>query len=87
MAPLNCLIAAMYRYDFSVIQTIVVSCSYVQVGLQCGIACSYVQVGLQCDTDGGVAYSYVQVGLQLVAYSKSGWGRSGYGWGRGGPWM
>ena len=58
MAPLNCLIAAMYRYDFSVIQTIVVSCSYVQVGLQ-------------CDTDGGVAYSYVQVGLQLVAYSKS----------------
>lgn len=70
MAPLNCLIAAMYWYDFSVIQTIVISCSYVQVGLQCGIACSYVQAGLQCDTDGGVAYSYIPVDLQLVTTAK-----------------
>ena len=48
----------MYWYDFSVIQTIVISCSYVQAGLQ-------------CDTDGGVAYSYVPVDLHLVSYSKS----------------
>ena len=60
----------MFRQDFSVIQTIVISCSYVEVGLQFGIACSYVQAELQCDTDGGVAYFCVPVDLHLAAYSK-----------------